>query len=89
MLTRTDVEPQFDVNQLHQSSRLPCRRPRATLALPAWMPVGVSGLYRLWLARGPRPTGVGRERLLEILRPQQLTRPLSSARPARVPLHDA
>ena len=32
--------------------------------------MSISGLFRLWLAYGPRPTGIGRGRLLEVLRPQ-------------------
>lgn len=30
----------------------------------------IGSLYRLWLAHGPRPAGIGRGRLLEVLRSQ-------------------
>jgi ubiquinone/menaquinone biosynthesis C-methylase UbiE len=30
----------------------------------------IGSIYRLWLARGPRPAGIRRERLLDVLRPQ-------------------
>jgi hypothetical protein len=30
----------------------------------------IGGAYRLWLAYGPRPWGIQRQRLLEILNPQ-------------------
>jgi ubiquinone/menaquinone biosynthesis C-methylase UbiE len=30
----------------------------------------IGSIYRLWLAHGPRPAGIRRERLLDVLRPQ-------------------